>query len=163
MLTFTSLVLVLTACASGSDDGANDAPVLVIEDGDIVDVHYVLTLDDGSTIDSSRERGTPFAFTVGKGDVFVGFDRAVKGKQVGDVNTVRIEAVDGYGVWDPTRVVEVEIAPSQADVKVGDEVFVPQRGIIVEIVGGVAKVDINHELAGEALTFQIEVLAVTRG
>jgi FKBP-type peptidyl-prolyl cis-trans isomerase 2 len=163
MLTFTSLVLVLTACASGSEDGANDAPVLVIEDGDIVDVHYVLTLDDGSTIDSSRERGTPFSFTVGKGDVIVGFDRAVKGKQVGDVNTVRIDAVDGYGVWDPTRVVEVEIAPSQADVKVGDEVFVPQRGIILEIDGGVAKVDINHELAGEALTFQIEVLAVTRG
>jgi FKBP-type peptidyl-prolyl cis-trans isomerase 2 len=163
MLTFTSLVLVLTACASGSEDGADDAPVLVIEDGDIVEVHYVLTLDDGSTIDSSRERGTPFPFTVGEGDVIVGFDRAVRGKQVGDVNTVRIEAVDGYGLWDPAKIVEVEIAPSQADVKVGDEVFLPQRGIITEIDGGVAKVDINHQLAGEALTFEIEVLAVTRG
>jgi FKBP-type peptidyl-prolyl cis-trans isomerase SlpA len=155
-------MLVMTACASGSA-GSDDVPALVIEDGDIVEVHYVLTLDDGSTIDSSREQGIPFAFTVGEGSVFVGFDRAVKGKRVGDVNTIRIEAVDGHGLWDPTKIVEVEIAPSQADVKVGDEVFVPQRGIITEIDGGVAKVDINHKLAGEALTFQIEVLAVTRG
>lgn len=158
-------MIFVTACVSGSEDAVEEvAPTLVIEDGDIVEVHYVLTLDDGSTIDSSRERGTPFPFTVGEGHVIVGFDRAVKGKRVGDVNTVRIEAVDGYGVWDPTKVVEVEIAPSQSDVKVGDEVFVgSQSGIVMEIDGSVAKVDINHELAGEALTFEIEVLAVTRG
>ena len=47
--------------------------------------------------------------------------------------------------------------------KVGDEVFLPQSGIVTEIDGGVAKVDINHALAGEALTFEFEVLAVTRG
>ena len=58
MLIFTSLVLVLTACASGSEDGADDAPVLVIEDGDIVDVHYVLTLD-GSLIETFTSPGAP--------------------------------------------------------------------------------------------------------
>ena len=163
MLTITSLVLLLSACASGSEDASDDNTHLVIEDGDLVEVHYVLTIDDGTTVDSSRERGTPFSFTVGAGGVIVGFDRAVKGKQVGDVNTVRIEPVDGYGEWDASRVVEVEIAPSQSDVKVGDEVFLPQRGVILKINDGVATIDINHELAGEALTFEIEVLAVTRG
>ena len=163
MLAIAALALVVSACAAGSDDAADEAVPLVIEDGDIVELHYVLTLDDGSTFDSSRERGVPFAFTVGEGRVIVGFDRAVKGKSVGEVHTVRIEAIDGYGVWDPTKVVSVEIAPSQSDVKVGDEVFLPQSGIVTEIDGGVAKVDINHTLAGEALTFEFEVLAVTRG
>ena len=65
MLTIASLALVVSACAAGSDDGADEVAPLVIEDGDIVELHYVLTLDDGSTFDSSRERGAPFAFTVG--------------------------------------------------------------------------------------------------
>jgi FKBP-type peptidyl-prolyl cis-trans isomerase 2 len=163
MLTFTTLVLVMTACASDSEDVSDEGAGFVIEDGDLVEVHYVLTLDDGSTIDSSRERGIPFSFTVGGGQVIVGFDRAVRGKQVGDVNTVRIDPAEGYGEWDPARVVEVEIAPSQEDVKVGDQVFLPDQGTVTEINDSVATVDINHELAGEALTFEIEVLAVTRG
>ena len=156
------LAISVAACAGGSGE-TDDRPNFVIQDGDIVDVHYVLTIDDGSTVDSSRERGSPFSFTVGVGGVIVGFDRAVKGKQVGDVNTVRIEPVDGYGEWDPSLVVEVAIAPSQQDVEVGDEVFLPQRGVVLEINDGVATIDTNHELAGEALTFEIEVLGVTRG
>ena len=159
---FAVLVLAAAACSGGSDD-AQDGPTFAIQDGDVVDVHYVLTIDDGSTVDSSRERGVPFSFIVGAGDVIAGFDSAVRGKQVGDVNTVRIEPADGYGEWDPSMVVEVSIAPSQEDVKVGDEVFLPQRGIVLEINDGVATIDINHELAGEALTFEIEILTVTRG
>jgi FKBP-type peptidyl-prolyl cis-trans isomerase 2 len=162
MLTFASLVLFITACASGSDDASDETTALVIEVGDVVEVHYVLTIDDGSTVDSSRESGVPLTFTVGDGRVLPGFDRAVRGKRVGDVNVVRIEPADGYGVWDPAKIVEVEIAPSQSDVKVGDEVFLPQRGVVTEIDGGVAKVDVNHELVDEALTFEIEILAVTR-
>lgn len=163
MFVLSVLVLTIAACGGESDGATDDGASFVIQDGDVVEVHYVLTLDDGSTVDSSRERGVPFTFTVGEGRVIIGFDRAVKGKKAGDVNTVRIEPIDAYGVWDASKVVEVEIAPSQDDVGVGDEVFLPQRGVVVEINDGVAKVDLNHELAGEALIFEIEVLAVTRG
>ena len=161
-LTTAALVLVVTACASGTEE-ADDGSHFVIKDGDTVEAHYVLTIDDGSTVDSSRERGVPLAFTVGAGSVIPGFDSAVKGKQVGDVHTVRIMPIDGYGEWDEAYVVEVPIAPSQSDVKVGDEVFLPQRGIVLEINDGVAIIDINHELAGQVLTFEIEVVSVTRG
>lgn len=152
----------MTACASGAEE-ADDGSHFVIEDGDTVEVHYVLTIDDGSTVDSSRERGIPLPFTVGAGGVIPGFDNAVRGKQVGDAFTVRIDPTDGYGEWDEANVVEVPIAPSQSDVKVGDEVFLPQRGIVLEINDGVAIIDINHELAGQVLIFEIEVLSVTRG
>jgi FKBP-type peptidyl-prolyl cis-trans isomerase 2 len=151
----------MTACASGSEE-ADDGSKFVIKDGDTVEVHYVLTIDDGTTVDSSRERDIPLTFTVGSGGVIAGFDNAVKGKQVGDAFTVRIDPVDGYGERDESNVVEVPIAPSQSDVKVGDEVFLPQRGIVLEINDGVAIIDINHELAGQVLTFEIEVLSVTR-
>jgi FKBP-type peptidyl-prolyl cis-trans isomerase 2 len=135
----------------------------VIQDGDVVEAHYVLTLDDGSTVESSRDLGVPFTFTVGDGSAIIGFDSAVVGKRVGDVSTVRIESADAAGPWNPANVFEVEIAPSQEDVTVGDVVYLPQRGVVIEVNGSVAKVDTNLELAGEALTLEIEVLAVTRG
>lgn len=133
--------------------------------GDIVELHYVLTLADGTKVDSSRDRGTPFSFTVGGGRVIAGFDIAVTGSSVGQVKTVDIQPADGYGAWDPLLVVELPIAPSQSDVAVGDVVFInnTQRAEVLEILGDMVKVDANHELAGEVLTFEIEILAITRG
>ncbi|MEN8039883.1 MAG: peptidylprolyl isomerase [Actinomycetota bacterium] len=137
----------------------------IVQDGDTVDVHYVGTLDDGSQFDSSRDRGTPFTFTVGTGQVISGFDEAVRGGKVGDVNTVRMEPKDAYGEWSEENVIEVPLNPDQDDVKVGDEVYLTngQPAIVLEVTDETVKLDVNHQLAGEALTFEIEILAITRG
>ena len=134
-------------------------------DGDIVEVHYVGTLDDGSQFDSSRDRGTPFSFTVGAGEVISGFDEAVRGASVGDTNTVRMEAADAYGDWSDENVIEVPFNPEQGDIAAGDEVYLTngQPAVILEVTDEIVKLDANHPLAGEALTFEIEVLAITRG
>jgi FKBP-type peptidyl-prolyl cis-trans isomerase len=42
-----------------------------------VQCHYVLTLENGNKIDSSRDRGKPFEFTIGKGEVIRGWDEGV--------------------------------------------------------------------------------------
>ncbi len=138
---------------------------LTAQDGDIVEVHYVGTLDDDSQFDSSRDRGTPFSFTVGSGDVISGFDEAVRGGQVGDVRTVRMEASEAYGEWSEANVIEAPFNPDQGDIAVGDEVFLNngQPAIILEITEETVTLDANHPLAGEALTFEIEILAITRG
>lgn len=138
---------------------------LVVQDGDLVEVHYVGTLDDDSEFDSSRERGTPFSFTVGTGQVISGFDEAVRGARVGDVNTVRMDAADAYGEWSEDNIIDVPFNPEQGDVKVGDEVFLTngQPATVLEITDETVTLDANHPLAGEALTFEIEILAVTRG
>lgn len=185
ILTLVALVGVLAAACSSSDgeittttvaaEGASSSststtesssdPSFVVTDGDIVEVHYVGTLDDGSQFDSSRDRGTPLSFTVGSGDVIVGFDRAVRGGSVGDVTTVRIEPEDAYGEWSAENVIDVPFNPEQGDIAVGDEVFLTngQPAIILEITDETVTLDANHRLAGEALTFEIEILAVTRG
>ncbi|MCL1599460.1 MAG: FKBP-type peptidyl-prolyl cis-trans isomerase [Actinomycetia bacterium] len=130
----------------------------------MVEVHYVGTLDDGSQFDSSRDRGTPFSFTVGTGQVISGFDDAVRGAKVGDVNTVRMEAADAYGEWSETNIIEVPFNAEQGDVAVGDEVFLTsgQPATVLDVTDETVTLDANHPLAGEALTFEIEVLAVTR-
>lgn len=148
------------------DDGNTESlGNLTAQDGDLVEVHYVGTLDDGSQFDSSRERGTPFSFTVGTDEVISGFDEAVRGASVGDINTVRMEASDAYGEWSDENVVEVPYNPEQGDIAVGDQVYLTngQPAVILEITETTVTLDVNHALAGEALTFEIEVLAVTRG
>lgn len=137
---------------------------MTIQDGDTVELHYVLTLEDGTKVDSSRDRGVPFSFTVASGQVIPGFDIAVKGLAVGDVKTTEIQPADGYGEWDESRVIDLPIAPSQADVAVGDQVFLStgQPVTIIAIEGATATVDANHELAGKVLTFEIEILGITR-
>lgn len=162
--------LSLAACASGDDfatDGAtsvsNDGG-FIVQDGDLVEVHYTGTLDDGSTFDSSRERGSPLSFTAGTGEVIPGFDEAVRGLAVGESRTVRMLPADAYGDWSEDLVVEVPYGPSQGDVAVGDEVFLNtgRAAVVLEVKEGTVVLDANHELAGQALTFEIEVIAITR-
>jgi len=136
-----------------------------VQDGDLLDVHYVGTLDDGSQFDSSRDRGVPFSFTVGTGQVIGGFDDAVRGGKIGDVNTVRIEPNDAYGEWSEDNVIEVPLNPEQDDVEVGDTVYLTngQEVVVLEVTADTVKLDANHSLAGQALTFEIEILSITRG
>ncbi len=139
---------------------------LVVQDGDLVEVDYVGTLDDGTQFDSSREPDrSPLSFTVGTGQVIAGFDAAVLGAKVGDVRTERMEAVDAYGEWNEDRIIEVPFNPDQGDVQVGEEVFLTngQPAIVLEVTDETVKLDANHPLAGEALTFEVEILSITRG
>ncbi|MDK1102891.1 MAG: peptidylprolyl isomerase [Actinomycetota bacterium] len=137
----------------------------MVQDGDVVEVHYIGTLDDGSQFDSSRDRDVPFSFTVGTGQVISGFDEAVRGGEVGDVRTVRIEPENAYGEWSEEKLVVVPFNPEQGDVEVGGEVFLTngQPAIVTEVTAETVTLDTNHRLAGEALTFEIEILAITRG
>jgi len=154
-----------TTTAAPAEGTTAPAGNLTAQDGDVVEVHYVGTLDDGSQFDSSRDRGTPFSFTVGTGQVISGFDEAVRGASVGDTNTVRMEAVDAYGDWSEENIIEVPFNPEQGDISVGDQVYLTngQPAVILEITDETVTLDANHALAGEALTFEIEVLAITRG
>ncbi len=143
----------------------NDAGgTLMVQDGDLVEVHYDGTLDDGSSFDSSRERDTPFSFEVGTGQVIPGFDAAVRGLKVGESREVRIPAGEAYGERSDENIVEVPYGPDQGDVAVGDQVFLNtgQAAIILEVKKDTVVLDANHELAGQALTFNIEVLSITR-
>jgi FKBP-type peptidyl-prolyl cis-trans isomerase len=74
-----------------------DAMAAKAESGKTVNVHYTGMLLDGKVFDSSRERGTPFQFGLGQGQVIKGWDEGIALMQVGDKLRLIIPAELGYG------------------------------------------------------------------
>jgi FK506-binding protein 1 len=65
--------------------------------GDQVTAHYVGTLTDGSPFDSSRDRGQPFVFTIGRGQVIKAWDEGIATMSLGERATLTATADYAYG------------------------------------------------------------------
>ena len=65
--------------------------------GKVISVHYTGTLTDGTKFDSSVDRGTPFEFTLGAGQVIQGWDQGFAGMKVGGKRRLTIPSSLGYG------------------------------------------------------------------
>ncbi len=136
--------------------------------GKKVKVHYVGTLDDGTQFDSSRDRNEPLGFTCMAGQMIPGFDTAVSTMEIGEVCDVHIEAKDAYGEKDPDMVKTIPLSVMKGIEKfsVGDKVVLsdpaghPFPATITDMSDETVTFDLNHELAGQALNFNIELLEV---
>ena len=84
-------------------------------------VHYVGMLPNGTKFDSSRDRGKPFSFTIGAGEVIRGWDMGITGMLVGETRRMQIPPELGYGAQGSPPVIppnsplifEVELLEAQ--------------------------------------------------
>lgn len=137
-----------------------------IKDGDTIKIDYTGTLDDGTVFDSSADHDQPLEFTVGAGQVIPGFEDAVRGMEVGDEKTFRIEADEAYGEHNPdlTQSFPRSILQCDTEVEIGMILMLgtsdgqQMPAMITELTDETITLDINHPLAGQALTFSIKVL-----
>ena len=154
-------ILVLTAALLTGCAGAGGAA-----EGDSVQVHYTGTLDDGTAFDSS-EGGEPLAFVIGDGTVIAGFDKAVRGMEVGDTKKFTVPADEAYGEYRQDLLAAVPRDELEADIAVGDRVMLQNieteevlEFTVIEITDTEVILDANHALAGQDLTFEIELVAL---
>lgn len=130
-------------------------------EGDKVAVHYHGTLDDGTVFDSSRERD-PLEFMIGSGQVIPGFDAAARDLDPGQSKTVRMAPEDAYGGSNPELIFEVPIEQVPEPLKEGDRVELMNGApaLVTSVTDKIVTVDANHPLAGQALTFEIELVSI---
>jgi FKBP-type peptidyl-prolyl cis-trans isomerase 2 len=138
--------------------------------GDTVQLHYMGKLQDGTVFDSSRERH-PLQFTIGKGQVIVGFEQAVIGMKIGDLKTARIPMEQAYGPHRDDMVVTMDRSklPAGVNPKIGQRLEITQVDdqtslvTVTEVTESTLTLDANHPLAGKELTFDIELVGIVEG
>lgn len=138
------------------------------DEGDTVQVHYTGTLPSGETFDSSRDRD-PLEFTLGQGQMIPGFEEIVVGMEIGETKEETIPVDKAYGPRREDLVFKVEKdqLPDDLEPEVGDILTVQhpsgQQGQVqVQEIGEEAlTLDGNHPLAGEDLTFEVELVEIS--
>jgi peptidylprolyl isomerase len=135
--------------------------------GDTVRVHYTGTLDDGTMFDTSVNR-EPLEFTLGEGQVIPGFDTAVIDMVPGEIRVSLIPADEAYGPHSEELVTDVdrERFPADLELELGQQLQVGladgQQAIVmvVDLSDSTVTLDANHPLAGQDLTFEIELVEI---
>ncbi|MBL1176227.1 FKBP-type peptidyl-prolyl cis-trans isomerase [Pantanalinema sp. GBBB05] len=136
--------------------------------GDTVKVHYTGKLEDGTVFDSSSDRD-PLEFTLGTGMIIPGFEQAVLGMSPGESKTQVIAPDMAYGPYLQEMVVVVDRAqiPDEIEPEVGQQLHIQHDStgqlipvVITDVSGSAVTLDANHPLAGEDLTFDIQLVEI---
>jgi peptidylprolyl isomerase len=138
-----------------------------VENGHFVSVDYTGTLANGEVFDSSRGR-RPLEVEMGAGQMIKGFEAALMGMALNEKKVFTLSPEEAYGAHNPelTYTFERSDLPAEAEPKVGDTVSlstqdgrqIPAR--IAQADEQEVVVDLNHPLAGQSLTFDIEVVGI---
>tara|TARA_Y100000310_G_scaffold205782_1_gene206120 strand:+ start:4360 stop:4791 length:432 start_codon:yes stop_codon:yes gene_type:complete len=139
-----------------------------VENGQLVSVHYVGTLDDGIEFDSSRTRGEAIAFEVGAGQLIPGFEAALLGMTEGESKKISLASGEAYGDVNPEafQTTSRTAFPVEFEFQVGavvqgtNEAGQPISCRIHALVGDDVTLDFNHPLAGKNLNFEIELVSI---
>ena len=143
--------------------------MLQVTKGDLVQVHYTGKLSDGEEFDSSRDED-PLKVEIGAGQLIQGFEDGLMGMSIGESKTVIIPPDQAYGLRheEMVRAVTLDQLPDGLEVQEGMVLeSTDQQGHRVElrvtqIDGDKVVLDMNHPLAGETLTFDIEVVEIIK-
>jgi peptidylprolyl isomerase len=137
-----------------------------VEDGDTVRVHF--TGKVGQQVFDTTKDDDPFQFTIGAGEVISGFEQAVVGMQPGEARTVEVPAEDAYGAHreDMVLVVDRDRFPDDLELEQGQQLRIEQQDgtetivMVSDLSESKVVLDANHPLAGEDLTFEVELVEI---
>ena len=147
-----------------------------IGDGDFVRIAYTIrTVDDGTVVDTTDEEVAevagiddedyefgPRTIVVGAGHVFDSVEEELSGAEAGDDGSVVVDATEAFGEYDPdqVRTVAADKIPEDDRYPGAPVTIDGDQGHLETIIGGRARVDFNHPLAGEDLEYDYEIVEV---
>ena len=150
------------------ENGNREKSMTQAKNGDTVKIHYTGRLQDGTVFDTSSDR-EPLQFNIGSGQVIPGFEEAVTGMTVGEKKTTLIPCDKAYGERNPSMlmVVDRNHVPADINPEVGLRLQVGSPSgellavTIIEVNDENITLDANPPLAGEDLTFDLELVEIS--
>ena len=139
-----------------------------VENGMYVSVDYKGSLENGEVFDSSHGR-QPLEIKMGAGQLIKGFEKELTGMAVNDKKVFTLQPADAYGQKDEnlTQSFPRSEVPPEMNPRVGMtvELYSPEGRRVPARITHVGDekltLDLNHPLAGESLTFEIEVKGIS--
>ena len=139
-----------------------------VENGQFVSVHYKGTLQNGEVFDTSDGRH-PLEVQIGEGQIISGFENALMGMSLNEKKVFTLDPEDAYGQKDESLTHSFPRAdvPAEINFEVGQTVALCSSdgqqvpALITEMDDEKVVVDLNHPLAGQTLTFDIEVVGIS--
>lgn len=159
--------------ADASDTTDENEEAEGLQDGEFIRIGYTArTVDGEQLVDTTDEevaeeegvadRGTfePRTIVIGEGHLFGAVEDDIRGKEVGDTGSVVVPAVEAFGEYDEEQVQTVSADKIDEDDRFpGAQIQIDgQQGVLETIIGGRARVDFNHPLAGEDVEYEYEIL-----
>ena len=137
-----------------------------IAKGKVVSIHYALKDTTGEVLESS-EGQAPMEYLHGYGNIIAGLEKALEGKEAGEKIKAVIPPEDGYGIREETLVKNLPLSSFQNhnEVEVGTQFQAetsqgPRLATVTKIDDKNVTVDLNHPLADQTLSFDIDVVEV---
>lgn len=139
-----------------------------ITDNSEVLMHFSIKLADGSAVDSTKVDNKPAKFIMGDGSLSAGFEKCLLGLKEGASESFTLAPESAFGWPNPDNFHYLELSKfsSQVPAEVGTIISFTQPdgheipGIIRAVVADSVTVDFNHPLAGQTVTFEVDVLEI---
>ncbi|MGO1297301.1 MAG: FKBP-type peptidyl-prolyl cis-trans isomerase [Vibrio sp.] len=139
-----------------------------ITERSVVTLHFAIKLSDGSVADSTHNLGKPAQFVIGDGNISENFEKHLIGLKAGDSQAIELAAKDAFGEPNPDNIQHMDRTKfiGDAAVEVGTIMAFSgpdgqeYPGVIKAISGESVTVDFNHPLAGQDVTFEVDILSV---
>jgi FKBP-type peptidyl-prolyl cis-trans isomerase SlyD len=111
-------------------------------------------------IDDEDQEFSPRTIVLGQGHIFPTVEDDIRGKEVGDTGSVVVSASEAFGEYDDDQVRTISKDKIPEDDRYpGAQVTVDrEEGYIETIIGGRARVDFNHPLAGDDIEYEYEIV-----
>ena len=139
----------------------------VVEQNSVVSVMYTGTFPDSGEVFDSNVNQPPLVFLVGHGNIIEGFEQEILGAAVGDVREFTLTPEKAYGHRDEAAVQPIPRSqfPEGMELEVGRVVGAqsdqgPVQFTVVEINDDIVIVDLNHQMAGYTLHFNVEIVEI---
>ncbi|PSP71942.1 peptidylprolyl isomerase [Halobacteriales archaeon QS_3_64_16] len=159
--------------ATARDESESGSESEGLSEDDFVRLAYTArTVDGGQLVDTTsqevaEEEGVdeedqefePRVITLGAGHIFEDVEEDIMGSEVGDSGSVTVAAVDAFGEYDQeeVRTISAEKIPEDDRYPGAHVDLEGEHGHVETIIGGRARVDFNHVLAGEDIEYDYEI------